>query len=343
MTEKIVITFGTFDLLHKGHINILERASKFGNKLIVGISTDELNYKKKKKNPIYNQYDRQKLINSIKCVSETFFEESLEKKREYILKYKADFLVMGNDWEGRFNEFNDICQVIYLERTRDISTTEILDDVIQRNLVNYICLSEGDAKNLYTLFGDLIESLIKYNVLYFGIGGTLLGCVRNQGLIPWCVDIDIGVFGADIDILECEMFLNEIENKGIVLVKKEIGYVFTRSCYFINVYLFNYINDEMVTFENALAKKLWPNKIILKEDLFPLKEYVFGPLKINGIKNPHNFFILSEFGENYMTEGIITQSYYSRKHSVMVNFLIDKGLNVIKVPELLFKTFNTTG
>ena len=126
-----IITFGTFDLLHIGHINILERSKNKGNKLIVGISTDELNFKKKNKYPIYSQKERKKIIESLKFVDEVFFEESLEKKREYILKYKADILVMGNDWEGKFDEFNDICQVIYLERTPSISTTHLVETIKQ--------------------------------------------------------------------------------------------------------------------------------------------------------------------------------------------------------------------
>ena len=124
-----IITFGTFDLLHIGHINILERSKNKGNKLIVGISTDELNFKKKNKYPIYSQKERKKIIESLKFVDEVFFEEYLEKKREYILKYKADILVMGNDWEGKFDEFNDICQVIYLERTPSISTTHLVETI----------------------------------------------------------------------------------------------------------------------------------------------------------------------------------------------------------------------
>ena len=123
----IVITFGTFDLFHIGHINILERAKKKGDKLIVGVSTDKLNFSKKQKYPIYSQNERKKIIDSLKFVDDVFFEESLEKKREYILKYKADILVMGNDWEGRFDEFNDICKVISLERTPSISTTLLVE------------------------------------------------------------------------------------------------------------------------------------------------------------------------------------------------------------------------
>jgi glycerol-3-phosphate cytidylyltransferase len=126
---KTVITFGTFDLIHVGHVNIIERASKYGDKLVVGISTDKLNYNKKQRYPIYNQYDRQKIVESFKWVTKTFFEHSLEEKRQYILEHKADVLVMGNDWEGRFDEFKDICEVVYLPRTENISTTQTIDEI----------------------------------------------------------------------------------------------------------------------------------------------------------------------------------------------------------------------
>lgn len=126
-----VITFGTFDLLHIGHINIIKRAAKYGT-LYVGISTDKLNYYKKKKYPIFNESERKKIIDSLKNVFFTFYEESLEKKREYILKYKADILIMGDDWKDKFDEFNDICKVIYLPRTENISTTDIIKKIIEK-------------------------------------------------------------------------------------------------------------------------------------------------------------------------------------------------------------------
>ena len=125
----IVITFGTFDLLHIGHINILERASRLGDKLIVGISTDKFTFEKKNKYPVYNENDRKKILESLKFVDKVFLEDSFEKKREYIKNNNADILVMGNDWEGRFDEFNDICKVVYFERTPDISTTDVISNI----------------------------------------------------------------------------------------------------------------------------------------------------------------------------------------------------------------------
>ena len=124
---KRIITFGTFDLFHIGHLKILERARVQGDYLIVGISTDALNYSKKQKNPIYSQEDRMRIIESLKVVDEVFYEESLELKGDYIKQFNADVLVMGNDWEGRFDEFKSLCEVVYLERTPSISTTEIIE------------------------------------------------------------------------------------------------------------------------------------------------------------------------------------------------------------------------
>ncbi|BCM36866.1 TPA: adenylyltransferase/cytidyltransferase family protein [Escherichia coli] len=126
---KKIITFGTFDVFHVGHVNILERAASLGDYLIVGVSSDELNYSKKQRYPIYSQEDRTKIISSLKFVNEVFIEESLEKKLEYIKTYNADILVMGDDWAGRFDWVKSDCEVIYLPRTPSISTTEIIEVV----------------------------------------------------------------------------------------------------------------------------------------------------------------------------------------------------------------------
>ena len=125
----VVITFGTFDLLHIGHINILERASKLGDTLIVGVSTDDLNFRKKQKYPVYCETDRKKIISCLQFVDHVFDEDDLALKRQYIMEHKADILVMGSDWEGKFDEFNDICNVIYLPRTENISSTQIIQDI----------------------------------------------------------------------------------------------------------------------------------------------------------------------------------------------------------------------
>lgn len=120
-----VITFGTFDIFHYGHLKILERAKSMGDHLTVGVSTDALNFSKKQCNPVYSQRDRIEIVQGIRYVNDAFFEESLEQKREYILHHRADVLVMGDDWKGKFDELSNLCEVIYLPRTEDISTTSI--------------------------------------------------------------------------------------------------------------------------------------------------------------------------------------------------------------------------
>ena len=124
-----IITFGTFDLFHIGHLNILNRAKSYGDSLVVGVSSDELNFKKKLFYPLFPYQDRANIIKALSCVDEVFQEDSLEKKKEYIIQYQADILVMGDDWYGKFDELNSICKVIYLTRTADISSTALKERI----------------------------------------------------------------------------------------------------------------------------------------------------------------------------------------------------------------------
>ena len=126
---KKVITFGTFDVFHIGHVSILERAKSYGDYLIVGVSSDDLNLSKKGRKPIYSEKDRKKIIKSLSCVDEVFSEISLELKRQYINDFNADILIMGDDWKGKFDNHKDQCEVIYLPRTPSISTKEIIEVV----------------------------------------------------------------------------------------------------------------------------------------------------------------------------------------------------------------------
>ena len=122
--EIVVITYGTFDLLHYGHIEILKRASKFGTRLIVGLSTDEFNITKGKECKI--PYDKRKeLLESIEFVDEIIPESHWDQKTNDILNHSADVFVMGDDWEGKFDELKKYCEVVYLPRTVDISTTQL--------------------------------------------------------------------------------------------------------------------------------------------------------------------------------------------------------------------------
>lgn len=125
---KKVITYGTFDLLHEGHINILRRAKALGDYLIVAVSTDEFNKEKGKK--AYYTYEQRKLIlEAIRYVDKVIPENSWNQKKIDIKKYDIDIFVMGSDWTGKFDYLGELCEVIYLSRTEGISTTKVREDL----------------------------------------------------------------------------------------------------------------------------------------------------------------------------------------------------------------------
>ena len=122
---KRVITYGTFDLLHYGHINLLRRAKALGDYLIVTLSTDEFNLKEKNKVCYFSYEGRKKLLEAIRYVDLVIPEENWDQKRTDIPLYHVDTFVMGDDWKGKFDFLEDLCQVVYLPRTPEISTTKI--------------------------------------------------------------------------------------------------------------------------------------------------------------------------------------------------------------------------
>ena len=130
---KTIITFGTFDVFHIGHLRILQRARQLGDRLIVGISSDALNMQKKGRVPVYSQSDRMGIIAGLKCVDSVFLEQSLEQKADYIRQFNADTLVMGDDWAGRFDSLSYLCEVVYFPRTPSISTTSIIEVITNQN------------------------------------------------------------------------------------------------------------------------------------------------------------------------------------------------------------------
>lgn len=126
---KKVITYGTFDLLHYGHINLLQRARELGDFLVVALSTDEFNSVKGKK-CYFSYYERKRLLEAIRYVDLVIPETDWEQKAIDVVNHKIDIFVMGNDWEGKFNFLKEYCEVIYLDRTPDISTTRIKSDLL---------------------------------------------------------------------------------------------------------------------------------------------------------------------------------------------------------------------
>jgi glycerol-3-phosphate cytidylyltransferase len=127
----VVVTFGTFDLIHVGHIRLLERASQLGTMLIVGVSTDALSAKKKGRLPVQPEDERLELVRALRFVDQVFLEYALEEKEDYLRKYHADVLVMGDDWQGKFDYLSHICEVRYLPRTPSVSTTATIERILE--------------------------------------------------------------------------------------------------------------------------------------------------------------------------------------------------------------------
>jgi glycerol-3-phosphate cytidylyltransferase len=126
---KKVITYGTFDLLHWGHVNLLRRAKEMGDYLVVAISSDEFNNIKNKRS--YHSFENRKMIlEAIRYVDEVIPEKNWEQKVSDIIDYKIDTFVMGSDWEGKFDYLKEYCEVVYLPRTIGISTSQIKDNVL---------------------------------------------------------------------------------------------------------------------------------------------------------------------------------------------------------------------
>ena len=124
-----VITYGTFDLLHAGHINLLRRAKELGDYLIVVVSTDEFNWNEKRKKCYFSYEERKALLESIRYVDLVIPEENWDQKISDVKEYHVDTFVMGDDWKGKFDFLKDYCEVVYLPRTEGISTTKIKQDL----------------------------------------------------------------------------------------------------------------------------------------------------------------------------------------------------------------------
>jgi len=127
---KKVITYGTFDLLHWGHINLLKRAKDLGDYLIVAVSSDEFNKLKNKKS--YHSYENRKMIlEAVRYVDEVIPEHNWEQKVKDVQSRDVDVFVMGDDWKGEFDFLEEYCEVVYLPRTAGISTTKIKKELVR--------------------------------------------------------------------------------------------------------------------------------------------------------------------------------------------------------------------
>ncbi len=141
---KRVITYGTFDLLHYGHINLLRRAKALGDYLIVALSTDEFNSEQKGKKTYFTYEQRKMLLESLRYVDLVIPENSWEQKSSDAVLYHIDIFVMGDDWNGKFDFLKEYCEVVYLPRTPEISTSQIKQDLFESDL------SEHKSKSAQT-------------------------------------------------------------------------------------------------------------------------------------------------------------------------------------------------
>ncbi len=151
MKEIIIITYGTFDMFHIGHLKLLQRLSNLGDKLIVAVSTDEFN-KGKNKTVLIPYEQRAEIVRNIKCVDMVIPEYSWDQKVIDIKKYNVDTFAIGDDWKGKFNFLDKHCKVIYLERTKHISTTKL-----KKSLTNFLSIPKEDILSAF----EVIETLKK--------------------------------------------------------------------------------------------------------------------------------------------------------------------------------------
>lgn len=151
--SKTVITYGTFDMFHIGHLNLLQRLSEMGDKVVVAVSTDEFNRGKGKKTLIpYEQ--RAEIVRSIRFVDEVIPEESWEQKLNDVKKYGVDIFAIGEDWKGKFDFLEELCQVVYLKRTKNISTTDL-----KRSLKRFLSIPHDDLIKAFEVLEMLRRDL----------------------------------------------------------------------------------------------------------------------------------------------------------------------------------------
>ena len=149
MKKKRIITYGTFDMFHIGHLKLLQRLSKMADEVIVAVSTDSFNEVKNKK--VLIPYDqRAQIVSSIKYVTKVIPEENWEQKSEDIKKYEIDIFAIGNDWEGKFDFLREYCEVVYLERTRNISSTQL-----KKSLSSFLSIPKEEIINAFTILETL--------------------------------------------------------------------------------------------------------------------------------------------------------------------------------------------
>jgi len=149
--KTTILTYGTFDMFHIGHLKLLQRLADMGDELIVAVSTDDFN-KLKNKTTLIPYEQRAEIVQNIRCVDRVIKEENWEQKIDDIKKYSVDIFAIGEDWRGEFDFLEEYCEVVYLERTKNISTTQL-----KKSLTNFLSIPKEDILNAF----NIIETLKK--------------------------------------------------------------------------------------------------------------------------------------------------------------------------------------
>lgn len=148
---KTILTYGTFDMFHFGHVELLRRLKSMGDRLVVGVSTDEFNRKKGKRS-LYPYEHRAKIVESIQYVDQVIPEKTWEQKCDDITRLNVDIFAIGDDWQGKFDDLKDLCEVHYMPRTPDVSSTEL-----RKSLNTISSVSKHDIEKMFELL-ELLKS-----------------------------------------------------------------------------------------------------------------------------------------------------------------------------------------
>ncbi len=151
---KTILTYGTFDMFHFGHVELLRRLKELGDRLIVGVSTDEFNRQKGKRS-LYSFEHRAKIVEAIQYVDEVIPEKTWGQKREDIIRLNVDIFAIGDDWKGKFDDLKDLCEVYYMPRTPDVSSTEL-----RKSLNTISSVSKHDIEKMFELLELLKTDLL---------------------------------------------------------------------------------------------------------------------------------------------------------------------------------------
>lgn len=364
-----IITFGTFDLFHIGHMRILQRAKVLGTKLIVGVSSDKLNLLKNKKS-VNTLEERLYYVKNNIYVDEVFIEESLSLKDDYIKKYNADILVMGDDWKGKFDWVS--CKVIYLERTPDICSSLIKTNLDYNEIINNLSKIFDMSKEMYYLptcgitnivinsFTEYIDDyqkiffniINKNNLKYVVFAGSSIGLLRNSQNIPWVDDCDIMIFEEDISYFE-NIIVEILINNGFNVLKANnnagchiLGNKENKNYFQVDVFYSTV--DENLIVKNIGNWGLYNVKNVKIEQINPIIKYKFNNIQlpffnkvIDDVFNEYgDIFLNTDIYINHGTQIINIKQHFSLVYREFNNLKNQSVLNTKKYFENNEKILN---